>query len=47
MVDYGSTLARRARSISLGLGEILYFVFEPYPLLLEVSAGEKVKQIVT
>lgn len=47
MVDYGSTLARRARSISLGLGEILYFVFGPYPLLLEVSAGEKVKQIVT
>lgn len=41
MVDYGSTLARRARSISLGLGEILYFVFGPYPLLLEVSAGEK------
>jgi hypothetical protein len=40
MVDYGSTLARR-ESISLGLVEILYFVFEPYHFLLEVSVRKK------
>lgn len=45
MVDYGSTLARRA-NIILGVVERLYFVFEPCHLLLEVGVGEK-KQIVT
>lgn len=40
MVDYGLILVRR-ESISLGLVEILYFVFELYYFLFEVSVRKK------
>lgn len=46
MVDCGSVLAGRL-SITLGVAERLYFVFEPWHLLLESSVGGKKKQIVT
>lgn len=47
MVERGSVLARRL-SITMGAAERLYFVFEPWHLLLESSVwGGGKKQIVT
>lgn len=40
MVDCGSVLAGRL-SITLGVAERVYFVFEPWHLLLESSVGGK------